>query len=291
MLKIKELNKNSICQNELPILVNGDEKSVTGLTKETTVDDIKLKVLKTSNPKFNNDLLDQYGLFEQWQNNERMLNGKSKVYKIIQNWQSLPGNQLTKVKFIIRERMINKDQLFSLSHNKFDDNIEILKKELIKIQICNKKSIIQSEETNLIRKKEIANLQTDPKYEIYLENKDNRIPSNKQFNGKRKSMNIQTQEKIAHSFLKLLNKQNQIIDQQLNRLAEINRSESCLKNMLINSSPAQFSASLNNFSSASSLSFSTLVGINCPKIAYLSNQSDTGISSVNSPNNQFETLV
>ena len=90
--------------DKLPIHINGFEKYATGLTKRTTVDDVKFAMLSVSDSKFNPDMLEEFGIFESWQGNERLLDGKIKIYKLIRLWQSLPGDQLSQVKFMIKKR-------------------------------------------------------------------------------------------------------------------------------------------------------------------------------------------
>ena len=68
--------------DQIKIVVNGTEKLATGLTKDTTVDDIKFAMLYSTIPKFKAEMLNQYGLFEQWQSNERLLDSNVKIYKI-----------------------------------------------------------------------------------------------------------------------------------------------------------------------------------------------------------------
>ena len=94
-----------ILNMKLPVFVNGKEKQATGLTKKTTVDDLKFAILSVSDSKFNSETLEDFGVFEQWQGNERILDGKIKVYKLLRVWQSLPGDQLSQVKFVIKKRL------------------------------------------------------------------------------------------------------------------------------------------------------------------------------------------
>ena len=97
------MNCDSLVET-LPISVNGREKVASGLTKRTTIDDIIFAMLSVSDSKFTRDNLVDYAIFEKWQGNERMLDGKLKIYKIIRLWQSLPGDQLNQVKFTIKKR-------------------------------------------------------------------------------------------------------------------------------------------------------------------------------------------
>ena len=91
----------------LPIFINGCEKLASGLTKRTTVDDVKYAMLTVSDPHFAADQdMDAYGIFEQWQGNERLLDAKLKIYKLIRTWQSLPGQQLDQVKFVIKRKRV-----------------------------------------------------------------------------------------------------------------------------------------------------------------------------------------
>ncbi|CAF0909605.1 unnamed protein product [Brachionus calyciflorus] len=103
------------------VIVNGIEKLATGLTKETTVEEILFAMLYSSIPKFKKEMLNDYGLYEQWQSNERILDLDLKMYKIIKIWKKLPGDQLSQVKFVIKskkvERTPKKFKFCSLSPN------------------------------------------------------------------------------------------------------------------------------------------------------------------------------
>lgn len=90
--------------DQIKIFVNGSEKLATGLTKETTVDDIKFAMLYSTVPKFKSEMLNDYGLFEQWQSSERLLDSNVKIYKIIKIWKQIPGDQLSQVKFVIKQK-------------------------------------------------------------------------------------------------------------------------------------------------------------------------------------------
>jgi hypothetical protein len=90
--------------DRLPITINGSEKYATGLNKRTTIDDIKFAMLTVTELTFKPDQLEEYGIFEKWQGNERLLDGKIKIYKLVRLWQSLPGDQLSQVQFIIKKK-------------------------------------------------------------------------------------------------------------------------------------------------------------------------------------------
>jgi hypothetical protein len=82
------------------------------LTKTTTIEDIKYAMLTAaaSSSKGHRVLpaeppiMDDYGVFEKWQGNERLLDGRIKIYKLIRLWQSLPGDQLSQVQFLIKRK-------------------------------------------------------------------------------------------------------------------------------------------------------------------------------------------
>lgn len=96
--------------DQIKINVNGIEKLASGLSKETTVQDIKFAMLYSTSTRgrLSHEKLNEYGLFEQWQSNERLLDSNVKIYKIIKMWKQVPGDQLSKVKFIIRKKCSNK---------------------------------------------------------------------------------------------------------------------------------------------------------------------------------------
>jgi hypothetical protein len=89
---------------KLSICVNGKDKIATGLTKQTTMSDIKYAMLSVTDPEFRPSELDNYAVFEKWQGNERMLDDRTKIYKLVRLWKSLPGNQLQNVKFVIKTK-------------------------------------------------------------------------------------------------------------------------------------------------------------------------------------------
>jgi hypothetical protein len=95
---------------QIKIVVNGCEKLASGVNKETTVEDIKFAMLYSSVSKFKPELLNEYGLFEQWQSNERLLDSNVKIYKIIKLWKQIPGDQLSQVKFVIKRKCSAKQQ-------------------------------------------------------------------------------------------------------------------------------------------------------------------------------------
>ncbi|RMZ98731.1 hypothetical protein BpHYR1_023073 [Brachionus plicatilis] len=99
----------------LKINVNGTDKLASGLNKDTTVQDLKFAMLYSCDSKFNPNTIDQYGLFEQWQSNERLLDSAVKMYKIIKTWKKMPGDQLSQVKFVIKKKFKASSELTSSS--------------------------------------------------------------------------------------------------------------------------------------------------------------------------------
>jgi hypothetical protein len=89
---------------KLPITVNGVYKVATGLTKQTTMGDIKYAMLSVTDANFSADSLSNFAVFEKWQGNERMLDDQTKIFKLIRLWRSLPGDQLQHVKFFIKAK-------------------------------------------------------------------------------------------------------------------------------------------------------------------------------------------
>lgn len=95
----------------LPIIVNGVEKYASGITKDTSVDDIKFAMLSASQSSFTPDKLEDYGIFERFQSNEKLLDGKTKMYKIMKKYKSLPGDQLSQVKFYIKRKINSAEKI------------------------------------------------------------------------------------------------------------------------------------------------------------------------------------
>ncbi len=114
---------DAVLVDKLPIFINGSEKYASGLTKRTTVDDVKYAMLSVSEPQFQIEQLNDYGIFEKWQGNERILDGKIKIYKLIRLWKSLPGDQLSQVKFIIKKRKQNQPTANIMKLSTRDSNI------------------------------------------------------------------------------------------------------------------------------------------------------------------------
>lgn len=85
----------------LPIIVNGVEKFASGITKDTTVDDVKFAMLCATDSSFTPDMIYDYGVFLEYQQSENLLEGSLKIYKIVRSLQ----NQLEQVKFLIKKRI------------------------------------------------------------------------------------------------------------------------------------------------------------------------------------------
>lgn len=151
----------------LPISINGNEKIATGLTKQTTINDIIYAIILKTDSKFTMEQICDYALFEKYSDNERFLDGSLKVYKLIKYWKSQPeGNLLDKVKFVIKKRKIqsklctlspahpktwNLNKAKRLEHPSKD--IEIEKYSTIKSITRARKSLITSSDVKLIRNK------------------------------------------------------------------------------------------------------------------------------------------
>jgi hypothetical protein len=239
----------------LPISINGCEKFATGLTKRTTVDDVKFAMLSVSDASFKPESLEDYGIFEKWQGNERLLDGKLKIYKLIRLWQSLPGDQLSQVKFAIKKRR-QIPQSVSKKLQYRDANVEQPKQqqqqkqeETKRYTFCTlspannktwnyekakrKTSFIQKQlnrldayesSSSLASSRSASPSSSDVDEDLSSENKCKRYASIKRFNRSKKSTVKQTQQ-IKKSFIELVSKQNEIIDKQLNKMADIQDRE------------------------------------------------------------------
>ena len=265
----------SISCDKLPIQINGFEKYATGLTKRTTVEDVKFAMLSVSDAKFKPEMLDDYGIFEKWQGNERLLDGKIKIYKLIRLWQSLPGDQLSQVKFMIKKRKTTQLQGAAQKLTVRDTNIEeqipraktpvaskrfafctlspAMQKTWNQEKIKRKSSYIQRQ---LNKAAVSANLNH---FEAGYESSSSIVSSNsgvcssyesdnnsssdvdddlnsdrqraqhkryasiKRFNRSKKS-NIKQTQQIKKEFIELVNKQNEIIDKQLNKISDLDTS-------------------------------------------------------------------
>ena len=130
-MSIKAELQSQVLDLKLPIIINGQEKFATGLTTKTTINDVKFAMLLALDQQFDQEMLDEYGMFEKWQDNERILDGKVKMYKIIKTWQSLPGDQLSQVQFQIKRRLKPSKVQNMLIKAKF-----IKEKEYLKYEFC-----------------------------------------------------------------------------------------------------------------------------------------------------------
>ena len=267
---------DAVLVDKLPIFINGSEKYASGLTKRTTVDDVKYAMLSVSEPQFQIEQLNDYGIFEKWQGNERILDGKIKIYKLIRLWKSLPGDQLSQVKFIIKKRKQTPPtnaNIMKLSTR--DSNIaeqqqqqhqQQSTKQSKKFAFCTfspamdktwnyekakrKSSLVkrqlnvaacgQQENTLLSQftasdssdcdeysRDESCNTDSSSSSSSAECNKfaknSNRYASIKRFNRSRKSTVRRTQQ-MKKSFIELVNKQNEIIDRQLNNINNENNN-------------------------------------------------------------------
>ncbi|CAF0871967.1 unnamed protein product [Brachionus calyciflorus] len=89
----------------LPIFVNGVEKYASGITKDTTVDDIKFAMLSATQSNFTPDKMNDYGVFEMFQSNEKLLDGQTKMYKILKSYKLIRSEQLSQIKFYIKQKI------------------------------------------------------------------------------------------------------------------------------------------------------------------------------------------
>lgn len=243
---------------KLPIVINGNEKYASGLTKRTTVDDVKYAMLSVSEPSFQIEHLDDYALFEKWQGNERILDGKIKIYKLIRLWKSLPGDQLSQVKFIIKRRIqqaklsardsnvsaetnnkMSKKFAFctfspaldkTWNHEKAKRKSSLVKRQLnLAANAQQENTLLSQDSTDSDDYSRDSSSSTDCDRETNNFKASDRYASIKRFNRSRKSTVNQTQQ-IKKSFIQLVHKQNEIIDRQLNNIQQTrSRSKSLSK--------------------------------------------------------------
>lgn len=243
-----------ILEDKLPITINGSEKFATGLTKRTTVEDIIFAMLSVSDPSFKPDNLCEYGIVERWQGNERILDGKIKIYKLIRLWKSLPGDQLQQVKFIIKKRAMRLSsrnvnieatttkvapKLETSKNNKFSYctmspsltktwNVEKSQRKNSFVQRQLEMAASENTFVTVYSDSDSTDIDSDTSEEESEENKlknHKRFASIKRFNRSRKS----SVRQIKKSFIELVNKQNEIIDKQLNQISDTRSKTKSLK--------------------------------------------------------------
>lgn len=263
--------------DNLPIQINGNEKYATGLTKRTTIDDVKYAILSctmSSNDGFN---LNDYAIFEKWQGNERILDGKLKIYKLIRLWKSLPGNQLENVKFIIKKRksynqiqqnynqyILKQQQLVhntaSPAMNKtWNSNkaANALRKSSRKLSTRDVPSLSHSRSASSSSLSSVSDNEeklvgtsndSSENDEVFgLNRYDKRYSSIKKFNRSKKSTvnkqhktndkvmlsNTNQEQDRRQTFLNLVQKQNEIIDKQMNKIEHNDKQiKKCMKSYL-----------------------------------------------------------
>ena len=242
---------DKVLDDKLPIVLNGNEKYATGLTKRTTVDDVIFAMLSVSDASFMPEHLSDYGIVEKWQGNERILDGKIKIYKLIRLWKSLPGDQLSQVKFIIKKRkqnmklsardtnMAEKPVLTKESKNKFAfctfspamsktwnaekaERSNAIKASFAQRQLATENTFLTVYSSSSEQSDVDSDLNSESSDETNTDNNKlvnhKRYASIKRFNRSRKS----SVKQIKKSFIDLVTKQNEIIDKQLDQISETN---------------------------------------------------------------------
>lgn len=231
-----------VIDEKLPIILNGAEKFATGLTKRTTVEDIIFAMLSVSDASFKPEHLADYGIVEKWQGNERILDGKIKIYKLIRLWKSLPGNQLQQVKFIIKKRAMKvSTKSTNESKNQFAHctmspalvkgwNVEKSQRRSTFAQRQLEMAASENTFVTVYSSDESSDVDSDLNSdEADLERNKltdhKRFASIKRFNRSRNS----SVRQIKKSFIDLVTKQNEIIDKQLNQIQETRSKSKTIK--------------------------------------------------------------
>ena len=95
---------------EIPITIGGTTRWMQGLTKLTTCDDIVYSLLcSMANPSQGDPgaIVDYYGLFETYGDQERKLSGRTKILRVWHSW----GPESTHVRFSLRKICDDYDQV------------------------------------------------------------------------------------------------------------------------------------------------------------------------------------
>lgn len=226
-----------VLEERLPITINGSEKFATGLTKRTTVEDVIFAMMSVSDASFKPEHLCDYGIVEKWQGNERILDGKIKIYKLIRLWKSLPGDQLQHVQFIIKKRA-SKAVVKKTEKNKFA--FCTMSPAMVKgwnvEKSQRKSSYVQRQlESDSESSSDVDSDLNSESSESCVDEQGNlanhkRYASIKRFNRSRNS----SVKQIKKSFVELVNKQNEIIDKQLNQINETRSKSRSLKSKMGN---------------------------------------------------------
>ena len=222
-------SSDSYIIDSLPIQINGNEKFATGLTKRTTIDDVKYAILScTLNCTTEALNLNDYAIFEKWQGNERILDGNIKIYKLIRLWKSLPGNQLDAVKFIIKKRK-NIQNIIKQIHNTASP---AMNKTWNSNKAANalRKSSVKRDESSSTRE---SSTDASDNEELTATRYDKRYSSVRKFNRAKRSIICKNEDR-RETFLNLVNKQSEIIEKQQHKLESNDKlikkcMQSCLR--------------------------------------------------------------
>ncbi len=239
MENLSVVDVDRVLDEKLPIILNGAEKFATGLTKRTTVEDIIFAMLSVSEPTFKPEHLADYGIVEKWQGNERVLDGKIKIYKLIRLWKSLPGNQLQQVKFIIKKRVTRTKPE---SKNQFAHctmspamvkgwNVEKVQRKTSFVQRQLEMAASEGTFVTVYSSDESSDVDSDLNSETSEDVEHNKLTDHKRFASIKRfnrSRNSSVRQ-IKKSFIDLVNKQNEIIDKQLNQISETRSKSRSLK--------------------------------------------------------------
>ncbi len=204
-------------------MINGKEKVASGLTKRTTINDIKYALLSVSEKDHFN--IDDYGIFENWQDNERILDGNLKIYKLIRLWKSLPGNQLANVKFVIKKRK-SLSALADITNKQKGQKSPSQNKSWAKSRVLrNKQQQAQEKHTNSeSTDDDIDTLRADidnKRQQIRSRSRSTRPQQQQQtrYSSVKRTNRTRTST-IRKTFIDLVHKQNELIDRQLTTMAQ-----------------------------------------------------------------------
>lgn len=212
---------------KLPIIVNGQEKFATGLNRSTTLDDIKYAMLSVTEPEFNMTMLDDYALFEKWQGNERILDGRIRIHKLLKMWQSVPGNQLAHVQFVIKKKIqpthklqvrdanVRTESKFAFCALSPDSNKK-WNEERVNKRMKNKSWYVQRQLAMLQQNQSSSEDESDENVKRYASIK--RTNQSKTSTIKK----INNNDHLKQDFIELVKKQSEIIEKQLFSLNEEN---------------------------------------------------------------------
>ena len=268
---------------KFPVYIDGCLKYAAGLTRRTTIQDVLMAMVSISNSNLAQNEFKKYTMIEQWQANERIIPGDVKVVKLIKLWKSLPGDQWSHVKFVIKKIPV----LSKTRHVRFADEVKSAKKnnESKKYVFCTLSPAMQKswdlerfKRKSEFVKRELQMVQNGLKYDVNSIPSSSDSESDDQYEENKRYASI---KKVNRSKNSILRQTYQTVDKSAKKSLNFSSSSTFTSVSSIDSSVYKFGSNNSYIQNKTSFEFSN------------ENDSDTGVSSAGSDEleSHLETLV